>query len=335
VFTLQIPVRRFLRFLLLASAVGYPLAIAAVTVLLATLGERWWPTTVGLYVPRVLFALPLPFIVLALLVWGPRWLLLLQAGAAALLLFPLMGLSLGRPAPATGPTLRVLSYNVDFGAHDRRQVVAQIVAAGADVIALQASELRLEGALAAALPRRHVHKHDEFYVASRYPLRDAHEPPPLAEGVPAGFLKITVDAPLGPVDLYVMHPRSPRRGFQAIQRTDGAVGPDKLAHNSDVRRRQVEALAAHARAAAHPVIIAGDTNLPVLSPLFRRQLGGYQDGWSEVGSGFGNTFPAHGFLPWMRIDRILAGRGLRFVDFEVGEGRGSDHLAVMATLCRD
>ena len=34
--------------------------------------------------------------------------------------------------------------------------------------------------------------------------------------------------------------------------------------------------------ASLPVIIAGDTNLPVLSPLFRANLGRYQDGFSSV-----------------------------------------------------
>jgi len=36
----------------------------------------------------------------------------------------------------------------------------------------------------------------------------------------------------------------------------------------------------------------------------------------------------------MRIDRILAGPELRFLDFGVGRGRGSDHHCVWADLER-
>jgi endonuclease/exonuclease/phosphatase family metal-dependent hydrolase len=53
-----------------------------------------------------------------------------------------------------------------------------------------------------------------------------------------------------------------------------------------------------------------------------------------VGRGFGYTFPADQWIPWMRIDRILAGPELRFLHFEVGRRRGSDHLAVIADLAR-
>lgn len=326
--------KRFLRFSLRAAAVAYPLALGAVTLALAVLGETWWPTTVGLYVPRVLFALPLPFIAIPLLVWGPRWMLFLQLGAAAVLVFPLMGLSLANPAPARGPILTVLSYNTDFAAHGRGEVIDEIVAAAPDVIALQAVDQRILPRLAAELPGRHTHRHEEFFVSSRYPIVDAYEPPELDGGIAPGFLRVTIDSPLGLVDLYVVHPESPRRGFDAIRGEPAEKGTRRVAHNTVVRIRQVEALAAHARTAKHPVIIAGDTNLPGLSPLFRRELGAYQDGWREVGFGFGYTFPAHRFTPWLRIDRILCGRGLRFVDFTVGKKRGSDHLSVRATLTR-
>ena len=336
--------RRAARFLFLASAIAYPLALAALAVALGTIGEGWWPTTIGLYVPRMLFALPLAMLVLGLAVWGPRWMLLLQVGGAAVLLFPLMGLCLGREAPASGPTLTVLSYNADFGHNDRGAVVRRIAAADPDVIALQAIDVGAIKPLLGALPsKRHVHRFDEFFVASKYPIVDFEDPPPLDEGVPAAYVRVTIDGPLGRVDVYVTHPKSPRRGFQAMRgeglgrglETGDAFSPekiDKVTHNTVARVRQVEALGARARAAANPVIIAGDTNLPALSPLFRRALGDFKDGWCEVGTGFGYTFPADKWLPWMRIDRILAGKGLRFVAFEVGPRLGSEHLAVMATL---
>jgi endonuclease/exonuclease/phosphatase (EEP) superfamily protein YafD len=332
--------------MLILAALAYPLALAAIALALAYIGESWWPTTVGLYVPRALFALPLLCIAIALLVWGPRWLLLLQVVGAVVLLFPLMGLSLSSAKAADGPTLSVLSFNTDYGHISRPEVIAQLTASDADVIALQATDGRTIRPLEAAMPGRHTHRSDEFYVSSKFPILDVYEPPLLEAGIRAAFMRVTLDTPLGPIDLYVMHPASPRRGFEAMRgeglrqglatgETFSDEGTSKLSSNTVVRMRQVEAVAAHARTAQHPVIIAGDTNLPALSPLLRAQLGDYRDGWSEVGFGFGYSFPANKWLPWMRIDRVLAGKGLRFVDFAVGTRRGSDHLSVRATLCAE
>src|SRR6187401_901740 len=69
-----VPVRALLRWTLLIGAVTYPVAIGGLVSALAFIGERWWPTTVALYLPGALFAAPLPLLTLALLVWGPRWL---------------------------------------------------------------------------------------------------------------------------------------------------------------------------------------------------------------------------------------------------------------------
>jgi endonuclease/exonuclease/phosphatase (EEP) superfamily protein YafD len=336
--------RRLLRWTLILAAFACPLAIVAITLALAFIGEQWWPTTLGLYLPRALFAAPTLCIGIALLLWGPRRLLLLQAAATIVLLFPLMGLSLHGAKTADGPTLSVLSYNTDYGHVSRPEVIAQLIASDADVIVLQAVDRRINAPLQVAMPERHTHSFDQFFVASRFPILEVYEPTALEGSIQPAFMRVTLDTPLGPLDIYVVHPESPRRGFEAIrgeglrQRlTTGESFSEQeiseISRNTAVRMRQVEALAAHARSAQHPVIIAGDTNLPALSPLFRAQFSEYQDGWSEVGAGFGYTFPAHKWLPWMRIDRILAGKGLRFVDFAVGDRHGSDHLSVKATLC--
>jgi vancomycin resistance protein VanJ len=335
--------RRFFRFLLVACAVAYPLAIAGVILALAFVGETWWPTTVALYLPRLGFAVPLPFLVLALLVWGPRWLVVGQAIAAALIVFPLMGLELGGATPAAAQKLKILSYNVDYGHISKPEVRKEIVASGADLVLLQGTDRRIIEPLQDHFAGHDTRRVGEFFVASRFPIKDVVEPPKFPDGYNANFIRVTVETPLGLIDVYNAHPVSPRRGFEAI-RGDGlrdglasgrvlaGEGSERLVKNADLRARQVAALAAHAATATHPVIIAGDLNLPGLSPLFREQLGAYQDGFVEVGRGFGYTFPAHKWLPWMRIDRVLAGPELRFVSFATGERRGSDHLCVIAEL---
>jgi vancomycin resistance protein VanJ len=78
------------------------------------------------------------------------------------------------------------------------------------------------------------------------------------------------------------------------------------------------------------VIIAGDTNLPDLSRIFRENLSGFDDAFAAVGRGFGYTYPSK--LPWLRIDRILTSGKLRAVDFRIGDARASHHLCVGATI---
>jgi endonuclease/exonuclease/phosphatase family metal-dependent hydrolase len=77
-------------------------------------------------------------------------------------------------------------------------------------------------------------------------------------------------------------------------------------------------------------VIVGDTNLPPLSGIGRRRFGAFRDAFEAVGFGFGYTFPAK--LPWMRIDRVLAGPGVRFLSARVGARGASDHRSLRVDL---
>jgi endonuclease/exonuclease/phosphatase (EEP) superfamily protein YafD len=67
--------------------------------------------------------------------------------------------------------------------------------------------------------------------------------------------------------------------------------------------------------------------------VFADNLSVYQDGFRKAGWGFGYTFPNDRRPPpWMRIDRILATDQLRFVRFDVGDSRASDHRCVVADV---
>jgi vancomycin resistance protein VanJ len=78
------------------------------------------------------------------------------------------------------------------------------------------------------------------------------------------------------------------------------------------------------------VILAGDFNLPALSHIVRDNLGDLDDAFANAGRGFGYTYPTK--LPFLRIDRIFTGHGLRAVEVEVGNARASDHLCVGAVI---
>jgi endonuclease/exonuclease/phosphatase (EEP) superfamily protein YafD len=301
-------------------------------------GERWWVGTILLYLPR----LPLlaPLVLLAPLASRParRRVLAVQAAVAIVVTVALAGPHLTLRAPrADGPSIRVLSYNVWYGRRGLAAVEAQLTEAKPDVILLQAMSSTVDAYLRNALgPGYHFDSNSEFFVASRFPI---------VEAVPEGraFVRYTLDTPLGLVDAYDLHAISPRPGLSNVHHqskrhllTDGPSdeAAETVQENSDVRDEELATLVRVTAASKNPVLIAGDTNVPDHSVLYRKHLARFQDGFAAVGTGFGYTFPANRLRPWMRIDRILAGPQFRFTSFHVGGRSGSDHCAVWADVTR-
>jgi endonuclease/exonuclease/phosphatase (EEP) superfamily protein YafD len=323
---------------IIAAALGYPLALLLLVALLRGVGERWWLTTVGLYLPALLFALPLPVLCWRLWRHGPRRWLASQLGAALVLIFPLGGFVLPGPARRDNgaPTVRVLSYNVMHAYAGPPRIMAEIERWAPDVVLLQklvANQEELGRLLRARYP--HVELSWGSAVASRFPILSRHDPDqPLAAEVSAQarFTQRVIATPLGPIAFYNAHPVSPRDGLVAVAGLKkGALA--LLERETAWRAAQVGRLAARARAESLPVVIAGDTNLPTLSPLLRAQLGHYRDGFEEAGWGFGWTYPLNAFC-WMRIDRVMTSEALRVVHFQRGGSDASDHRAVIADLQR-
>lgn len=331
-------------------ALGYPLALVVVIVAIRFVGERWWPIAVALYLPRLGFGLPLPVVILAALFFRRPWLLAVQLLSLWLLLVPLMGLHFGgRATPTPGaPRLRVFSYNVDSGRRGLPIIVGQMRASDADVLLLQEAAGIDPAEVEAGLPGFHAAATGQFVVASRFPIVETWAPPKLAvAGVPRSprFMRYLIETPGGPVRVYSVHPISPREGLDEL-RGEGLRGElrqgrlfssrvpraERLVKaNVVLRSAQLEAIAEDVARATVPVVVAGDTNLPGLSWLLGRWLGNFVDGFDAVGSGFGYTFPAPKH-PWMRIDRIRVGPGLRFLSFAVDRTSGSDHQAVIADI---
>jgi vancomycin resistance protein VanJ len=329
-------------------ALGYLAGLVVAIVAFRWVGEQWWVTVVAMYLPRIGFAIPWPFVVIAAAWWAPRWVLATQTVSAYLVLFPLMGLhlGLGRESVAPGtPTIRIVSYNVHDGAQGLAAVVAEARSLSPDVVLMQEAYAELKRDLCAAFAGWNVEFHDEFFVAARWPIREVSVPADLVyEGGRTGrshYIRYALETPLGLVDVFSVHPISPREGFDELRgrgfrdevqsgRVFTGLARAPIEFNALRRRRQVADLAKAARRSLRPVIIAGDTNLPDLSWVLVTQLGDFQDGFSSAGSGFGYTFPSK--RPWMRIDRVMTNDKLKVTDLLVGTGRASDHLCVVATI---
>ena len=337
---------RWLRWISAAASWLLALFVAGHALALRWVGEDWWVTAVALYLPHWVLLLPIGALAITSLALGPRLLLLLHAGAALIVLFPLMGLVVWGAADATegAPRLRVVSYNVGNGSRSIPGMVAEILALQPDLVLLQESSPAVDEAVANAFPSFSTWSSTQFFIASRGPILDSYEPPKVQlahdnriDDRSARFVRATVDTSLGKLDVYNVHPISPREALTSIHDESflgGLRSGDHrvISNNTALRRVQAETVARLAAASTLPVLIAGDTNLPQSSRILGDTLGKWQDGFSEVGFGLGYTFPVTRRGPWMRIDRIFAGPQLRFLQFGVGESLASDHHCVWAEL---
>jgi len=329
----------------LALALAYPVALLVVLLLLRFVGQAWWVTAVGLFLPRLGFALPLLLLVPAVLLlraWRVLW---AEVGALLLVLFPLMGLTLPTiMRDRTGPVVRVLSFNVDSEYSGVEVVSRAILATSPDVVLLQESVpwSHITDELRASFGT--VEESDQFVLATRYRLLGKVEPPRVVyQGRPHSprVIKYVVASPLGALTIYSFHPHSPRLSFYRLRGQGlrheitsgrlfrGLAAPD-IEDSAGLRALQMRALDDLARRESGPTLIVGDTNEPELGPEYESSLGHYRDAFRQAGSGFGYTFPAQ--RPWMRIDRILLNEQLGATRFEVGCQGASDHLCVVADV---
>ncbi len=312
--------RRLARWLIALELVGFALYFGALL-----LGETSRLTMIALYLPRqpLLLVAACGALLAAFARWplrgnpvlGKRVLVAVHVILVLVVLFPVMGLTLGR-ARDSEHRIRLATYNIYFGKLSRSALLDEIAAMDADIILLQATYDSL-GDMKQRFPDRSTHRADDFVIVTRFKILSVEEPPPLADGELPKFVGYVLETPSGPLRVYNVHPFSPRHAL---------FGDHEADKNITNREAQIEAAVWSARNDGPPFIIAGDTNLPPGSAIGRRHLGGLTDAFDEVGFGFGYTFPAK--RPWMRIDRAFADERIRFLDARVGPRGASDHRPV-------
>ncbi|HEY6476336.1 MAG TPA: endonuclease/exonuclease/phosphatase family protein, partial [Polyangia bacterium] len=195
-------------------SIGYLLALAVAVAALRLGGERWWLATVALYLPRIVFALPLPFVVAALL-WARAYRRLpIQLVCAGIVLFPLMGLRLSGPQAPTPDAwrFRVFTANIGNGAGGIDRVVARARSENPDLIVLEEVDAGDVELLRAGFAGYAFWSAGQFAVASRFPIEEAALPPALLlEGrlYPRNYARCRLITPAGSMRLYAVHPISP------------------------------------------------------------------------------------------------------------------------------
>ncbi|WP_407915887.1 endonuclease/exonuclease/phosphatase family protein [Kitasatospora sp. NE20-6] len=262
-----------------------------------------------------------------------------SASAAVALLLPvtvwlsLFGGMLGDKSHPGGD-LTVVSHNVGADNSDPAGTARDLVASGADVLALEEitpqAGATYEKELATAYPYHTVR--GTVGLWSRLPLSDTRTVDvamqgmagPLAANMSAEekaatprALRTTVATDRGPLAVYVAHLGSvrvmPRGGFWTDQRDKGAQSLGK-------------ALAAEQN---ERVVLLGDLNGTTDDRAFAGVTSQLHSAQDAAGDGFGFSWPAT--FPVARIDQILV-RGVKPESSWVLPATGSDHLPVAAGI---
>lgn len=342
---------------LMVLAVG--LAVVLWAGLVASVGQNHFLIAPLCYLPRVFLSV----LLLALAVpgwwWGRGRMGLLIAGALIHQVVVLNWMqATPRVAPEPAPGLRTAFVN--RGDQDDGSWTEWITRIQPDVLGF--TDVRGRHGLAVAqanvgnLP--FFMQVGEHALASRFPFRGSEVVRPVlpaAGGVQLGYLpaaRFEVDAPGGPIAIYVVHIRSPRDALSKYRRPrfwkwtllgpPPGVNPNNtLAFYWNEQAATLAALLERIRQDPLPTVVLGDFNLPDAGPRYRELTRTLQDAHRVAGRGFGYTFPgdikhwtAFG-APWMRIDYILATQHWTVLECVVQDkAADSQHRGVFARLAR-
>lgn len=314
---------------------GWVAGIVAATILLWAFGDRWWPATLLLYGPRWPLLLPAPLVALLALAIRPR--LLAPVLIATLIgLGPLLGgrtgwrSVLGTPGPAT---LRVITFNMMSSGNPLMRQVPEVLAQYLpDLVFLQECAPGLE-APGLVPDGWTIHRQRSQCLMSRWPV-DSTEVMDVIHTAEDGMTGIAVAfdvaLPGGTLRVVNMHLETPRRGIERF-RVEGEVR--SLARNILLRNIGSQRTARWVATRAPGAVVAGDFNLPVESAIYRRHWSHCRNAFSDRGRGFGYTRILRRWS--VRIDHVLnCGSEWQVVHAFVAEALGSDHLPVVVDLAR-
>lgn len=305
--------------------------------------ERHWLIALAAFVPypAYLFAALTGLVASFWLGWPWRAAAVITV---VLVVTRVMGLEL--PQRETGaPRLRVMTYNVKdyittgqpggidalFREIDRHDPDVLLMQDARSLVGMHTYEPQR---IDPKLRGREVFGFGQYLVASRFPLRDcAYGGIPFRDE-PHTYVRCTVVAPGGDIDVVTAHFMTPRFGLNATRRNPLA-GAREWATNVADRLTQGRKLAADLAARPRPTVVAGDLNSPPMSLVVRALTDtGLRDAFAVAGVGYGYTFGQSLRLrqSFLRIDHLLASREFGVADCFVGDGLPSAHRPVIADL---
>ena len=221
-------------------------------------------------------------------------------------------------------TLHIFLANVNADNHDAERIARVVKNADPDLVLLIEVSPDINRSLGEHLGddwnerSYHVYRGAKFglKVVSRFPINDivlGDEEDEKTCNLPA--MNGVLQHPSGMIRLIVAHPLSPERPWWLRPRRAYLMKGAEIASQS-----------------SEEVILLGDLNAAPWDPLFGDLLrnSGLRD--ARKGFGYTGTWPV-AFPPLLiPLDHILVSRGIKVKRFVRGEGIGSDHWPILASL---
>lgn len=321
------------------------LVVVAVLILLKCISERWWLGTAITYMPRSPLLLPPLALLLATSLLRLKRASYLNLFALGLVAGPLMALH-GSPLNALPERsfdpdeFRVVTCNVQGFLPDFSRVLKEIIEIDPHLIVLQEAPV-LDETAKQYFADWHVDHIHEYFLASRFPLVT----------VPATFceaygrnngVRTTVETPQGTIQVYNIHPTSPRHALSRLSLSSvwSGAGTQDVALETGQRDDESREIRKFVDAGEPgvPTLVLGDFNLASDSSIFRRHWGDLTDAFKAGGWGYGYTsscgtskrWPSN--CPWLQVDHILTNSQWEVRRCWIGETDGSDHRLMAARL---
>jgi len=336
---------KWIRRLLAFTTVAYLVSLCLILLALEYHGEKNLTLCFLLYAPPLGWLLPLIPLVPLCLLFCPRW-ALLHIPCVLILLLGYMDYNFTGGSEPSGESLKIMINNI--GQKGKTSLTPFIEREKPDVIALQ--EAGRGRQYAEAYPLHHVVAVGEFTLISKYPILDSgfvREANWLGKPAAAWF---EIDVNGSPIVIYNIHIPSPRGDLGKLRGRGLALGVigwagsrlmevrDRYQESWNIRMEFADALAETIENDPRPKLAVGDFNMPNHGQVYHRMTRNLSDSFAQSGRGYGFTMPGKTrnplalFGPWMRLDYILCGEGLRPANCRVEPDRESQHRAVVAEI---
>ena len=339
---------RWLRRAVTCATIAYAGPLVVLLCAAEWFAERNWLLWAFLYAPPQVLLLPIVLLAPPTLLFRPRECLVYVA-CVFLVLVVYMDFKWSRWEPGGQSAVRVLTNNI--GQKQGHRLTPFVEREKPDIIALQEAQGRGPG-YAKQYAGFNTGYHGEFIVASRFAIVESGPVEDIKwEGKPVAA-RFVLDVHGAPVVVYNVHLPSPRddlsrvrgrrlvgellRVLRLISRTEGRPVSELVSARTELAFR----LADRVRGEHHPVLLAGDLNVPCHGVVYHRFASFLTDVFAAKGRGYGYTFPGETrnpltlFGPWLRLDYVMAGPGWRPLYCRAEPRRRSQHRAVVARLER-
>jgi endonuclease/exonuclease/phosphatase (EEP) superfamily protein YafD len=300
------------------------------------LSDVWWPMTVLLFGPRWLVLLPAVILVPAAAIYHRRSLIPL-ALAIIVGVGPIMGFRVGWRGWLGGEStepIRVATFNAKGGTTLNSSLPWIIDRLGADVLVFQECGGRLAEVVTSYPDTAwHTHSQEGLCLVSRFPVvgvaQMEREHFRFAGG--AGVvIRYELDVHGRIINFTNLHLETPRSGLEQLRQGDMVEAQRNLDSKSALRDIESRQARRWVDAASGPSVVVGDFNLPIESAIYGRYWGDLRNCFSRVGFGFGYTR----ITRWVRarIDHVIVDSEWTVHRAFVGPDFGSDHLPMVADI---